>query len=283
MVFVITNAGFSPEVLNAHSLEAEMADETGWGAAGPPTLEQVLQRAVKLAGTFEVQVVLAFVLLFVLVELWLQRSGRKGSGSKRKTVLLVGPCNSGKTTLFHMLRDGTVHLGTVASMQENDELCRLRDEAGQPLGTVRLIDVPGHPRLRFKVEQFLREAAAVVLLVDAADITPHKTEAAEELFEVLTHAAVVRRRTPILIACNKMDLETQAHSVDFIRRTLERQLDTMRKTRLSLGSDGAKAGVLGKPDKPLLLAGLRSPISTASISAEKGDVAEVTRFLEALL
>ena len=51
-----------------------------------------------------------------------------------------------------------------------------------------------------------------------------QVEAAEELFEVLTHPSVSRRRVPILLACNKMDLETQAHSVDFVKRTLEKQV-----------------------------------------------------------
>jgi signal recognition particle receptor subunit beta len=35
-------------------------------------------------------------------------------------VLLVGPCDAGKTTLFHQLAEGSTHLGTVASMQPNE-------------------------------------------------------------------------------------------------------------------------------------------------------------------
>ena len=36
-----------------------------------------------------------------------------------------------------------------------------------------------------------------------------QVEAAEELFEVLTHPIIAKRKVPVLIACNKMDLETQ--------------------------------------------------------------------------
>ena len=88
---------------------------------------------------------------------------------------------------------------------------------------------------------------------------------------------------PILLACNKMDLTTQAHSVDFIKRTIEKQLDGMRKTRTALSPETASkvGGALGKADKPLVLGQLRSPISTASISALTGDVAEVHQFLRA--
>ncbi|PNH03471.1 Signal recognition particle receptor subunit beta [Tetrabaena socialis] len=227
-----------------------------------------------------VQIALLVVAATILILLFRLLSG----GKRGSVVLLVGPCNAGKTTLFYQLKDGTSHLGTVASMQENEGWCQLRNDKDKPVGSVKVLDLPGHPRLRSKLDQYLRDASAVVLVLDSADITPHKTEAAEDLFEVLTHPTVLRRRVPVLLACNKADLETQAHSVEFCRRTLEKQLDAMRKTRLALGSEQGKAiAALGKTDKPLSLAALRSPISAASISAEKGDVAEVTRFLVKLL
>ena len=52
------------------------------------------------------------LLCAALLKLW-------ASGPKGNAVLLVGPCDAGKTTLFHQLRDGSTHAGTVASMQEN--------------------------------------------------------------------------------------------------------------------------------------------------------------------
>lgn len=41
-------------------------------------------------------------------------------GPRGSVVLLVGPCDAGKTTLFHQLVEGSTHLGTVASMQANE-------------------------------------------------------------------------------------------------------------------------------------------------------------------
>ncbi|KXZ48414.1 hypothetical protein GPECTOR_28g821 [Gonium pectorale] len=229
----------------------------------------------------EVQIAILVVAATILLLLVL----RIATGRKRGTaVLLVGPCNAGKTTLFYRLKDGTTALGTVASMQENDGYAQVRNDKGRVAGQLRILDLPGHPRLRSKMEQYLKDASAVVLVIDSADITPNKTEAAEDLFEVLTHPAIARRRVPVLLACNKADLETQAHSVDFCRRTIEKQLDAMRKTRQALGGDAGRAlSALGKADKPLSLASLRSPISSASISAEKGEVGEVVSFLAKLL
>lgn len=64
-------------------------------------------------------------------------------------MLLVGPCDSGKTTLFLQLRDGSTHFGTVASMRENvAEGVALAGEKGGHARPVALVDIPGHPRLR---------------------------------------------------------------------------------------------------------------------------------------
>lgn len=52
-------------------------------------------------------------------------------GSKGNVVLLVGPCDAGKTTLFHQLAEGSTHLGTVASMQANEATGPLASEKVQ--------------------------------------------------------------------------------------------------------------------------------------------------------
>jgi hypothetical protein len=45
---------------------------------------------------------------------------------------------------------------------------------------VRLVDIPGHPRVRGKLEAYLgRGASGVVFVVDSVDFMPKKTEAAE--------------------------------------------------------------------------------------------------------
>lgn len=54
---------------------------------------------------------------------------------KGRSVLLLGPSGSGKTTLFLQLRDGDIHNGTVASMQEN---------AGTFVMTTEKVSCQGH-------------------------------------------------------------------------------------------------------------------------------------------
>lgn len=45
-----------------------------------------------------------------------------------------------------------------------------------------------------------------------------------QLLEVLVHPTVRRRRIPVLIACNKSDEGAKAHTVDFVRKRLEREM-----------------------------------------------------------
>ncbi len=123
--------------------------------------------------------VLAAALVLFTILLFLVVKALSG-GSKGAKAVIVGPCNAGKTVLFSQLRDSaTAECGTVASMQENEATVALVNVAGRRSGSpVQIIDVPGHERLRHKLEMHLRDARAVVFVVDAADITPSKVRPA---------------------------------------------------------------------------------------------------------
>ncbi len=133
----------------------------------PPDLAQALAQQ----STEVLVALLVGVATLLLLLLWTLVAPKRRSGT---LIVLAGPCNAGKTTLFYQLRDGSVHNGTVASMQENSGTVAVQSAKGAPLGKVALVDVPGHVRLRNKLDAFLGDAAAVVFVVDAVDITPNK-------------------------------------------------------------------------------------------------------------
>jgi signal recognition particle receptor subunit beta len=233
-----------------------------------------------LLSTPEGLVTLALLALGALLALLLLRPGGRG-GRRGGGVVIAGPPNSGKTTLFFQLRDGSLHNGVVASMSDNSATVTLRPPRGGARAAA-LLDVPGHHSARHRLEAALSDAAAVVFLVDAAEVTPHRTEAADLLYEVLSHPAVSRRRVPILIACNKMDLELEAHSAEFIKRTLEKQLDAMRRTRTAaIGKDAGAAPALGPAGKPFSFAALANKVALAEASAKTGALDEVVAFIAA--
>ncbi|KAK9842265.1 hypothetical protein WJX81_003543 [Elliptochloris bilobata] len=230
------------------------------------------------------KVFIALLLLLCLLgvlQFWTQR--KKGD-----SVLLVGACGAGKTTLFLQLRDGTVHQGTVASMVENVDAVQLPAEKSGKKCSVRMVDVPGHPRVRSRFEQYADRACGIIFVVDAVDFLPHKTEIAEQLYEVLTNAAVFKRRLPLLLACNKADQGARAHTVDFLRRRLEREVEALRGTRDTLGGEaGGQRGsfALARPGQAFSFdaqaRGGGPRVSAGALSALTGDVTSVTEFVRA--
>lgn len=88
------------------------------------------------------------------------------------TVLLVGPEEAGKTALFSKLLYG-ITPQTHTSQHENEgnfvlQLpASLQDEKAKH-APIHLVDLPGHPRLRARLNDFLPAADAIVFCVDVA-------------------------------------------------------------------------------------------------------------------
>lgn len=209
------------------------------------------------------------------------------SGPRGASVLIVGPSDAGKTTLFLQLRDRSTGKGTVASMQPNEADIKLPSDkpSARP---IHIIDIPGHPRLRTVFDVHAPSARGVVFLVDSVDFMPKKSEVAEQLYDVITHPVIAGRRVPVLLACNKADAGVKAHTVDFIRKRLEKEIDTMRSTRGALGGDGAAsqaallAGASGESFsfERLGMVGKGPVVSCAAVSAlDAGGVADVEAFM----
>jgi len=230
-----------------------------------------LQAAAQTPEGFAIAIVLTLA-LGVLLLLALGSTKRKRSN----TIVLAGPVNSGKSSLFFQLRDGSQHNGLVASIEPNSGSCNL--SSGKKASVV---DIPGHHSFRHRLQESLKTAAGVVFVVDAVEISPKRVEAAEMLYEILTDPAFSKQRVPLLIACNKADLEEEAHSVEFIRKTLEKQLDALRNSKSAgIGKDAAtQITALGPVDKPFSLKALRSKVVLAECSALANNLSEVHAFI----
>ena len=171
-------------------------------------------------------------------------------------MLLTGACGGGKTAMFQTLRSGEVFLDrTVTSMDVNEARIEVRSEKLGKSKRARLVDLPGHPRLRAKLDRYANGAKAIVFVVDAVDFTSQRRAVAEHLFEILSHPAVQKRRCPIMIACNKSEKIT-AHPADFVRKRLEKEIEALRTTRGTLEEDTvgeSGAGAVGWTARSLRL------------------------------
>lgn len=89
-------------------------------------------------------------------------------------MLILGPSDAGKTALHTSIAFGHA-LPSHTSIQANSTLYT----TSTPGRTLRLVDVPGHPRLRGQFTDYLNDAAGVVFVVDAATVSRNGPAVAE--------------------------------------------------------------------------------------------------------
>lgn len=201
--------------------------------------------------------------------------------SKSNIIVLAGLSGSGKTILFYQLRDGSSHQGTVTSMEPNDDIFVLHSEVDKKVKTkpVRVVDVPGHSRLRPKLDEFLPQAAGLIFVVDALDFLPNCRVAAEYLYDILTKASIVKKKIPVLILCNKTDKVT-AHSKEFIRKQLEKEIDKLRTSRTAISTaDVTNEYTLGVPGEPFSFSHCHNQVTVAEASSLTGEVSQAEHFI----
>ncbi|AQK52212.1 hypothetical protein Zm00014a_035809 [Zea mays] len=201
--------------------------------------------------------------------------------SRPNTIVLSGLSGSGKTTIYYQLRDGSSHQGTVTSMEENSDTFVLHSEQERKdkVKPVHIIDVPGHARLKPKLDEVLPKAAAVVFVVDAQDFLSSMQAAAEYLYDILTKATVVKKKVPVLIFCNKTDKVT-AHSKEFIKKQLEKELNKLRESRNAVSSADISDEVqLGVPGEAFNFSQCQNKVAVAEGAGLTGDVSAVEQFI----
>ena len=159
-----------------------------------------------------------------------------GPGSRSKTykpaVLLLGGKGCGKTALWQGLKYGEQRFRTTTSVEANecgDAVVVGKNSRGREVtkSHVRVVDVPGHAKLRKEALRELARARAVVFVVDSVSFASERKEVAKFLFDILSDESFQTRKIPLMIACNKCEKLT-AHPPDFIRKRLEREIDAAR-------------------------------------------------------
>ncbi|KAL2343511.1 hypothetical protein Fmac_004796 [Flemingia macrophylla] len=201
--------------------------------------------------------------------------------AKSNTVVLTRLSGSGKTVIFYQLRDGSTHQGTVTSMEPNEDTFILHSEkTGKgKIKSVHVVDVPGHSRLRPKLDEYLPQAAGIVFVVDALDFLPNCRSASEYLYDLLTKGSVVKKKIPVLILCNKTDKVT-AHTKEFIRRQIEKEIDKLRASRSTISAaDIANEFSLGIPGEPFSFTQCSNKVTTADASGLTGEISQLEEFI----
>ena len=193
-----------------------------------------------------IAVILLCQALFALLVRVAFGDARRGGAHSNGSVLLLGVCGAGKTALFQTLRSGSPYLTTVTSMEANDATFLMEGKtrkSGVVAKKLRVVDLPGHPRLAGLLETQLKTARSAVFVIDAVDFASRRREIAERLFHALQTIAKAKGRAartfPIVVACNKSEKIT-AHPIGFIKSRLEKEMDALLRTAGSLAETGSK-------------------------------------------
>lgn len=163
------------------------------------------------------------------------------------SVILFGPCGSGKSLLFHQLAVVTVtdndkekSIQTVMSLKANVKV----------IDGVRIVDYPGHITLSNKLPSLLLpDGKGSIRAVFVVDSTKPLSEAGALCFKsILTNPSFVnawskaKEEIKIMVVCNKSD-ETGSKNWRRIKIQLRTELDKLQKIANSVGKgDGALSG-----------------------------------------
>lgn len=116
---------------------------------------------------------------------------------------------------------------------------------------MRIIDIPGHERLREKfLDRYKNIARGIVFIVDSSNIQKDVRNVAEFLYNILSDT--VLQGTSYLILCNKQDVPL-AKTKNVVRTVLEKELSTLCVTKSrqldSVDPNAKKTVVLGNNGK----------------------------------
>ncbi|RKO93322.1 signal recognition particle receptor beta subunit-domain-containing protein [Blyttiomyces helicus] len=122
---------------------------------------------------------------------------------------------------------------TRTSMTENQArfvLFSKEEEIPSPPKPVRIIDVPGHEKLRFKYAEFIPECSGIIFMLDSGAITRDVRRATEYLYDLLVNPHTQKLQIPVLIVCNKAD-SLLALNEKKVQELLESEINRLRTTR----------------------------------------------------
>jgi len=221
---------------------------------------------------------LSTILLVVVLFVRKQFIRKKKKG---EALIIVGLCNSGKSALFGRLSSGEFP-STVTSMKANDTTIPI---SGTTLkNPIRVIDYPGHDRLREGLTKLLPKAAGIIFMVDANGDEDTLRKSADLLYVLFTDKHLYNNQVPFHIACNKSELLT-SKPVETIQNIIERELNEVRSSRTAApGQEDQENDIyLGIEKETFTLSQLPFPVTFAPCSVKNNDLKELKLFINGLM
>lgn len=147
---------------------------------------------------------------------------------------------------------------------------------------MKVVDFPGHRRLREDLLTAMPTAGALVYVIDSINIKTEIRSVAQFLYDIFTNQDVNKASIPVLIACNKQDIVTAAGPTE-IQSLVEKELEQLRSTRASTPmQEGTQRGeeiFLGIEGEKFKLEHLPMQVTFVDCSAKEGDLDSVKSWI----
>ncbi|KAF7363590.1 hypothetical protein MSAN_01015800 [Mycena sanguinolenta] len=191
---------------------------------------------------------------------------RRKSRSKGNLLLLVGPPDAGKTAILSTLVYNQT-LPTHTSLQTNVSTVALPEVKK----TLTVVDIPGHPRIRDQVSEYIGDAKAIAFVVDASTVSRNGPAVAEHLHiilnaltslppsQVLPSLVILAHKSDLLKSGTAASATSESLAINRVKTILERELEKRR------ASQSGGVGVEGLGEE-----GERTEMGGLECSGEKG-------------
>lgn len=197
-----------------------------------------------ISQTFRRTVLLSILVLVLtaLVLYWVNRR-RHALRHGGKCLLLCGIPQSGKTLLFNRLTSDADRRTTSRASVNHGTMTLDYLASNRPVEKVRVIEVPCVSRQRhYSFQAYRTSTKAMIFVIDSSTIEKDVRQVGDYLFHILRDKHFREQRLPLLIFCNKQDLDQADHNLPTIRQLLERELTYRRR-------DHNVEDAIGRPGK----------------------------------
>ena len=163
----------------------------------------------------------------------------KKSIKNNKSIIFCGTRDSGKTTLLARVVNGKIdnsnNFKTQTSQNFNVHPWRAAESTKtEDPQTFKLIDIPGHERIRIKeLEKCISDTKALIFVIDAEKVRDDVRDSAEYFVNILSNPILYPKissscKLNILIICNKQDV-AMAKSANAIKKMLENEIQILKE------------------------------------------------------
>lgn len=161
------------------------------------------------------------------------------------SLLLCGISNSGKTQLFNRLTSSPDEDITHSSKIHHGIMTLDYLSTDRPIIKVHVIDLPGNFR-RADLHAYRTTVKGIIFVIDSTSIDKDIEQVSDYLYEILCEEDFRQRHLPLLIFCNKQDLDRQYHDLQTVYQLLEDQLTIKRQKLSAFNRKDQPIGQLGK-------------------------------------